>query len=230
MIAIPMIATDRDPALYGLKDDIHQNLWLYEERLIAGKNRAKTGEVTVGKHVETETTKVSVPIEKERVVIERTTPTGDGTAVTPSDSTFKEGEVARMEVYEETPDIRKEAFVREEVSVRKQVDQQTVNAEESLRREELDVSPEAKQLAAIDLGQTQETEFDTLKVAGGMSSPTVEGRFISVNAAIQFLQGIAEQSSPSLQSVRVIIALEDASFQAIYQRWLENGSNDLPFQ
>lgn len=133
---------DRDPALYGLNDDAHQNLRLYEERLIASKTRAKTGEVTVGKHVETESTKVSVPVDKERVVIERMTPTGEGAAVTPGDTAFKEGEIARMEVFEETPDIRKEAFVREEVSVKKQVDQQTVNAEETLRREELDINTE----------------------------------------------------------------------------------------
>lgn len=133
---------DRDPALYNLNDEAHQNLRLYEERLIASKTRAKTGEVIVGKHVETENTKVSVPLDKERVVIERTTPTGEGAAVTPGDTAFKEGEIARMEVFEETPDIRKEVFVREVVSVKKQVDQQTVNAEETLRREELDINTE----------------------------------------------------------------------------------------
>jgi uncharacterized protein (TIGR02271 family) len=128
---------DRDASLYDLDDTNHQSLKLYEERLIANKTRAKTGEVAVGKRVETETAKVSVPIEKERVVIERTS--GAGTAVTPSDMAFQDGEVARVEVYEETPDIRKEAFVREEVSVRKEVDRDVVNAEETLRREELNV-------------------------------------------------------------------------------------------
>lgn len=112
---------DRDPALYNLDESSHQNLKLYEERLIANKTRQKTGEVAVGKRVETEAAKVSVPIEKERVVIERTTPTGAGTAIAPDDMAFQEGEVARVEVFEETPDIRKEAFVREEVSVRKEV-------------------------------------------------------------------------------------------------------------
>ena len=82
---------DRDPALYNLDESKHQNLRLYEERLIASKTRAKTGEV-----------------------------------------------------YEETPDIRKEAFVREEVSVRKEVDHETVNAEETLRREELDIDTEGR--------------------------------------------------------------------------------------
>ena len=130
---------DRDSSLYDLDDTNHQSLKLYQERLIANKTRAKTGEVAVGKRVETETAKVSVPIEKERVVIERTSPTGAGTAVTPGDMAFQDGEVARVEVYEETPDIRKEAFVREEVSIRKEVDRDVVNAEETLRREELNV-------------------------------------------------------------------------------------------
>ena len=134
---------DRDPELYNLDDRAHQNLRLYEERLIANKTRQKTGEVTVGKHVETERAKVSVPIEKERVVIERTAP-GAGTAVTPDDAAFQEGEVARMEVYEESPDIRKEAFVREEVNVRKEIDRDTVEAEETLRREELDMDTQGR--------------------------------------------------------------------------------------
>jgi uncharacterized protein (TIGR02271 family) len=133
---------DRDPGLYDLDERNHQNLRLYQERLIANKTRNKTGEVVVGKHVETEQARVSVPIEKERVVIERTTPT-DAT-IDPSAASFQEGEVARMDVYEETPEIRKEAFVREEVSVRKEVDRETVDAEETLRREELDVDTQGR--------------------------------------------------------------------------------------
>jgi uncharacterized protein (TIGR02271 family) len=129
-----------DTDLFNVNEQNHQSLKLYEERLIANKRRVKTGEVTIGKHVETETERVSVPIEKERVVIERVTPTDAGRAVAPGEVDFREGEVARMEVYEETPEIRKEAFVREEVKVKKVVDQQTVNAEETIRREELDVN------------------------------------------------------------------------------------------
>lgn len=129
---------DRDPALYDMNEQNHQNLRLYEERLIANKTRRKTGEVSVGKHVETQNAHVSVPVEKERVVVERTTPTDKRAGVTGAVD-FQEGEVARMEVYEETPDIRKEAFVREEVKVRKEIDRETVEADETLRREELDI-------------------------------------------------------------------------------------------
>ena len=132
----------QEPSLYDLNDRDHQTLRLYQERLVASKTRVKTGEVAVGKHVETETARVSVPIEKERVVIERVTPADAGKAVAPGSVDFREGEVAHVEIYEETPDIRKEAFVREEVRVTKVVEQDTVNAEETIRREELDVKTE----------------------------------------------------------------------------------------
>ena len=94
----------------------------------------------VGKHTETEIAKVSVPIDRERVVIERVTLTGAGEAVTPGSVSFGTGEVTRIDVYEETADIHKEAFLREEVRVNKVVDHETINAEETLRREELDVN------------------------------------------------------------------------------------------
>jgi uncharacterized protein (TIGR02271 family) len=130
---------DIDRPLYETNEQNHQNLKLYEERLIANKNRAKTGSVAVGKRVETETARASVPIEKERVVIERVTPVEAGRVVSVGDADFQSGEVARMEVYEETADIHKEAFVREEVKVRKEVVRSTVDGEETLRREELDI-------------------------------------------------------------------------------------------
>jgi uncharacterized protein (TIGR02271 family) len=142
---------DRDPGLYDLDETNHQSLRLYEERLIANKTRMKTGEVSIGKHVETETTKVAVPIEKERVVIERVAASGD--AVMPDGTAFQSGEVARMEVYEETPDIHKEAFVREEVRVRKEVERETVTTEETLRREELDVNTQGQPVVDGDLSK-----------------------------------------------------------------------------
>jgi uncharacterized protein (TIGR02271 family) len=133
-------AYEHEPSLYGLNEPDHQTLRLYEERLIANKRRQKTGEVTVGKHVETDTARVAIPIERERVVIERVTPTNAGQAVSPREADFREGEVTRVEIHEETPDIRKEAFVREEVRVTKVVDQETVETQETVRREELDVN------------------------------------------------------------------------------------------
>ncbi len=69
-------------------------------------------EVAIGKRVETETARVSIPTEKERAVIESLTPEKAGAPVT-SDTAFKQEKVMRMEVYEETAEFKKQAFVRE---------------------------------------------------------------------------------------------------------------------
>ena len=145
---------DREPNLYAHRDTedaaSNQSLKLYEERLVANKDRFRAGAVTIGKRVETESATVSVPVEKERVVIERTTPT-DTRVVAPGEASFAEGEVARVEVYEETADIEKQAFVREEVSVRKEVEKDVVSARETIRREELEVETEGEAVIEKDI-------------------------------------------------------------------------------
>ncbi|MBW4465409.1 MAG: DUF2382 domain-containing protein [Pegethrix bostrychoides GSE-TBD4-15B] len=127
---------DYDPDLYELGEQ-NETLKLYEERLVAGKTRQKSGDVTVGKRTETEKQRVSVPVEKERVVVEHVTPTDS--AVASGTTPFQEGEVMRVEVYEETPDIRKETFVREEVRVRKETETSSVESDGTIRKERLDV-------------------------------------------------------------------------------------------
>ncbi|MGG6263927.1 DUF2382 domain-containing protein [Leptolyngbya sp. AN03gr2] len=133
---------EQDADLYDLSDRNHQGLKLYEERLLADKKRQKTGEVSIGKHVETVTARATVPVEKERVVIERSAPT-QASAVNANEA-FHDQQVAHVDLYEETPDIRKEAFVREEVRVRKEVEQDTVTTEETIRREELDINTQGR--------------------------------------------------------------------------------------
>ena len=134
---------DQDRELYNINEQDHKTLKLYEERLLANKTRQKTGEVTIGKHVETDTAKVSVPVEKERVIIERTNPTIER-EVAPGEADFREGEAARLEVYEESADIQKKAYVREEVGIRKEVERDTVDRTETVRREELDIDTQGK--------------------------------------------------------------------------------------
>ncbi|PSR18400.1 photosystem reaction center subunit H [filamentous cyanobacterium CCP3] len=129
---------DREPHYYGLSDQDNQGqLRLYEERLIAHRERNKVGEVRVGKQIKTETAEVTEPITKERVVIERHDVTGQPTAGT--DHAFEDQEVARMDVYEDEVTAEKQAFVREEVNVRKETDQETVRLRDQVRREELDI-------------------------------------------------------------------------------------------
>ena len=111
---------------------------LYEERLVVNKKQVKTAEVAIGKHVETQKAHISIPLEKERLVVEHI-PVEDGTPGIPSEVDFDCRELARMEIYEETADIQKQSFVREQVSVRKQVEHKTMEVEDNIRREELDV-------------------------------------------------------------------------------------------
>lgn len=144
---------EREPTLYAHEEaevDNRQSLKLYEERLVANKERFRAGAVSIGKRVETETATVSVPVEKERIVIERNAAT-EGRAVAPGEATFAEGEVARVEVYEETANVEKQAFVREEVNVRKEVEQDTVSAKETIRREELEVETDGDAVIDRDL-------------------------------------------------------------------------------
>jgi len=130
---------DHDADLYTLTDtdDRNQPIRLYEERLVADKNRVKTGDVVVGKRIETQTASVTVPVEKERVVIERSTPTG---VAANANHAFDEGEVARVEVFEDRAEVRKEAVLREEVTVRKETEKDRVSEQATIRREELEVN------------------------------------------------------------------------------------------
>ena len=118
--------------------DHPDNIKLYEERLKAHKERVSVGNVAVGKRVETQTAEVSIPLEKETIVIERVSPTGT-TAVTPTADAFQSGEAIRVEAYEEKAAVRKEAFVREEVNIHKETVQEVVSESATVRREELDV-------------------------------------------------------------------------------------------
>ncbi len=135
---VAALTYDRDADLYAINEQNHPSFKLYQERLIASKTRQKTGEAVISKHVETETATASVPVQKERVVIERMPSTG-ATTVVPGEANFQSGEVSRMDVYEEVPEFHKETFVREEVKVSKVVDRETATTQEQVRREEIDV-------------------------------------------------------------------------------------------
>jgi uncharacterized protein (TIGR02271 family) len=143
---------NHEPNLYDHKEaeiEGQQNLKLYEERLVANKKRVLTGTVKVSKKVETETATVSVPVEKERIIIKRTTPRINR-VISPGEANFTDTEIARFEIYEESAAIEKQAFVREEVDIHKQVQQDIVTAEETIRREELEVETDGDKLINKD--------------------------------------------------------------------------------
>ena len=133
---------DSEPELYQISTEESQTIKLYEERLITDKQRREVGEVTIGKRVETETAEVEVPIEKEKVVVKINEVSSEDIPVAPGEATFEEGTVAKVKVYEETADIEKQAFVREEVEVTKEVETEIVSAEKTLRKEKIEITGE----------------------------------------------------------------------------------------
>lgn len=116
---------------------------LYEERLIANKRQVKTGEVAIAKHTETHIAQVSIPLEKERLVLEQI-PVEDETIVDPSEADFNQKELARIEIYEQTAEIEKKTFVREQFRVRKEVEKKDFEVEDEIRREELNIDVKDK--------------------------------------------------------------------------------------
>lgn len=136
--AAPAYDYDQEPELYQTNEQNHRNLRLYEERLVADRQRHKTGEVSVSKRVETSTSEVSVPVQKEKIVIEVTS-TGGPTQVTAGNQTIGSDETIHMDIHEETANIHKQTVPHQEINVRKVVEQDTVHAKETVRREELDI-------------------------------------------------------------------------------------------
>ncbi|MBO1058745.1 MAG: DUF2382 domain-containing protein [Dolichospermum sp. JUN01] len=109
---------EEEPNLYNVNEQDHQNLKLYEERLVANKSHVKTGEVTISKQSYTEMVTVSVPVQRERIVIEHTDAETGVKTVSLTEADLGEGGV----------------------KIKKIVEQDTVEAEDTIRREELDVT------------------------------------------------------------------------------------------
>jgi uncharacterized protein (TIGR02271 family) len=137
-------AEQAPPALVVETSDQEQSqvVQLYAEKLTAHKERRQKGELVIGKRIKTETASISVPVYKDKIVIERNVREKAGEAINASEVKFCEGEVIRIQLYEEIADIRKEAFVCEEISIKKTIEQQIIEAQATLRREELEVSGE----------------------------------------------------------------------------------------
>ena len=62
--------------------------------------------------------------------------------VEPGEAMFEEGTVAKVKVYEEQAEVGVEAFVREEVEVKKEVEKEVAEFKETVRKEELEITGE----------------------------------------------------------------------------------------
>jgi len=111
---------------------------LKEEQLHATKEKVNTGDVSVRKEVHTEHRNITVPVEREEVVIERRPAHGRATA---GDVRAEE---IRIPTKEEKVHVSKETVVKEEVSVGKRKVHGTETVSGEVKKEELVVETEGK--------------------------------------------------------------------------------------
>jgi len=97
----------------AVRDAYERTIQLREEHLHADKTKVKTGDVKVRKEVHTEHKTITVPVEREEVVIERRSISKGADA-----GTIKAEEI-RIPVSEEQVHVRKETVGKEEVHVGK---------------------------------------------------------------------------------------------------------------
>jgi uncharacterized protein (TIGR02271 family) len=115
----------------GFRDETGRVIQLKEEQLRADKE-VDRGEVDIRKEVHTEQRQLTVPVEREEVVIERRPAGGKA-------SGEMRTEEIRIPVKEERVKVSKEPVVREEVSVGKRKVRETRTVSGTVRKEELKV-------------------------------------------------------------------------------------------
>lgn len=136
----------QDDALYRTPD----RLQLLEERLVVNKDRFVAGSVEIGKHVETTTQRVDVPLQREEVIIERHA-VSDGRPVEGNVRLGDNSQTMRVELEAERANVGKQAFVTEEVSVGKRTVTETETHTAEVGREVLDVNQNGDVLLSGDV-------------------------------------------------------------------------------
>ena len=109
---------------------------LHEEHLRANKEQVEAGAVKVRKEVHTEKKQITVPVEREEVVVERRPASGKAATADMS------AEEIRIPVKEERVHVTKEPVVTEEVTVGKRKVRENRTVSDTVRKEEAVVESE----------------------------------------------------------------------------------------
>jgi len=125
-----------DKAKDVMRDAYERTIPLREERLKVDKRDVEAGEVDIRKEVVTEEKTITVPVEREEVVIERRPASGRAAEGDISDAGTEE---IRVPIRKEEVDVGRETVVAEEVHVGKRKVQETEKAAGTVRKEELKV-------------------------------------------------------------------------------------------
>jgi len=136
-------------ATAGTTTTAGRTMELKEEELEVTKRPVKKGAVEVRKEVITEQRQITVPVEREEVVIERRPARGKAAA-----GDLKAEEI-RIPVSEEEVEVHKTTKVKEEVSVGKRKVTGTKTVGGTVRHEELRVEEEGKVEVRGDAGATR---------------------------------------------------------------------------
>jgi len=126
-----------DQASGAVRHAFDRTVQLREEQLRVTKTPVDTGDVKVRKEVHTEHKTVTVPVEREEVVIERRPARGRA-------SGDVKAEEIRIPTREEKVHVSKETVVKEEVRVGKRKVRDTKEVSDDVRHEELVVESEGK--------------------------------------------------------------------------------------
>jgi uncharacterized protein (TIGR02271 family) len=118
-----------------------QKLQLLEERLVVDKQRQRVGEVEIGKRVETTQANVDVTLNRDEVIIERH-PVTDARPVDGAVTLGADAQTIRVDLEAEQANVRKQAYVTEEVEVSKRTQTETKTFTENVGREVLEVERE----------------------------------------------------------------------------------------
>jgi uncharacterized protein (TIGR02271 family) len=115
-----------------------------EEELEVGKHKESAGKVRLRKYVTTEMETVTVPVEKERVVVERESASGKTSGKSSGKSSGKIGdESVEMELEEDVIDVDKRVVDKETVRAGKQKVTETEKVQAEVRKEQVDVEGDA---------------------------------------------------------------------------------------
>jgi uncharacterized protein (TIGR02271 family) len=126
-----------DDARGAVRHAFDRTVQLREEQLRVTKTPVQTGDVKVRKEVHTDHKTVTVPVQREEVVIERRPAAGHATGDV-------RAEEIRIPVQEEKVNVTKETVVKEEVRVGKRKVSDTKDVSDDVRREELVVETDGK--------------------------------------------------------------------------------------
>lgn len=105
-----------------------------EEEVRIGKREVQAGEAVIGKHVETEHVRESVPVSKEKVHVERRPIEGG-----PASGIGASNDEIRVPIMEEEPVVDTRAVAKEEVIISKERVQENEPVDTEVRKERFDI-------------------------------------------------------------------------------------------